>query len=147
MLHKLYRQYEKTEREVLRVDDYNVNNPNTRKDQEDLNIEPRQTEKSSVHIPDYSRDEETAGELSPVRYEATDNDDDAHIGTRLNSVSGWIGIALAVMSFFMLPVILGVAAIIVGFVARSRDAEWLGNAAISVGVISLIVRLFIVPFV
>ncbi|HLS59587.1 MAG TPA: hypothetical protein VK044_00455 [Virgibacillus sp.] len=127
------------------MNDFNPNNPNTRKDLDELNVEPRQTEESSVHIPDYSRDEETAGEISPVQYETTDDEDD-RVGTRLNSVSGWIGIALAVMSFFMLPVILGVAGIIVGFIARSRDAEWLGNTAISVGVISLIVRLFIVPF-
>jgi|SRR5690625_77852 len=145
MIHKLYKQYEKIEREVLLVNDFNPNNPNTRKDLDELNVEPRQTEESSVHIPDYSRDEETAGEISPVQYETTDDEDD-RVGTRLNSVSGWIGIALAVMSFFMLPVILGVAGIIVGFIARSRDAEWLGNTAISVGVISLIVRLFIVPF-
>jgi len=145
MLHKLYKQYEKTEREVLLMDNFNANNPNTRKDEEELNIEPRQIEESSVPIPDYSRDEEIAGEISPVQYETTDDEDD-RMGTRLNSVSGWIGIALAVMSFFVLPVILGVVGIIVGFVARSRDAEWLGNTAITVGVVSLIVRLLIVPF-
>src|SRR5690625_2577501 len=145
MLHKLYKQYEKTEREVLLMDNFNANNPNTRKDEEELNIEPRQIEESSVPIPDYSRDEEIAGEISPVQYETTDDEDD-RMGTRLNSVSGWIGIALAVMAFFVLPVILGVGGINVGFVARRRDAELLGNTGITVGVVSLIVRLLIFSF-
>src|SRR5690625_7984664 len=119
------------------MDNLNANNTNNRKDEEELNIEPRQIEESSVPIPDYSRDEEIAGEISPVQYETTDDEDD-RMGTRLNSVSGGIGIALAVMSFFVLPVILGVVGSIVGIVARSRDEGWIGYTAIIAGVISFI---------
>lgn len=97
-----------------------------------------------------NRDEETAAELTNINQNDTVMDDDKiedQTGGELNSVIGWAGLVLAVLSFFMMPIILGGAAIIVGFVARSRDAEWLGNTAIAVGVISIIVRLFIMPFV
>src|SRR5690625_7282499 len=126
MIHKLYKQYEKIEREVLLVNDFNPNNPNTRKDLDELNVEPRQTEESSVHIPDYSRDEETAGEISPGQYETTDDADD-RVGTRLDSVSGRIGIALAVMSLCMLPVIWGGAGGIGGGGGWNRGAERVGT--------------------
>lgn len=95
--------------------------------------------------PDSSRNEEYAAELTADDYESVDSD---HGATNdVNSTYGWVGIALSVVSFFMMPVILGAAGIILGFVSRSRGADTLGNIAIAAGAISILVRFFVLPFV
>ncbi|OZU89954.1 hypothetical protein CIL03_02090 [Virgibacillus indicus] len=91
--------------------------------------------------PDSTRDEEFAAELTADDYNSANADSD------VNSTFGWIGIALSIVSFFMMPIILGAAGIILGFVSRSRGADTLGNIAIAAGAISIIIRLFILPFV
>ena len=62
-------------------------------------------------------------------------------------LSGWIAIVLSVLSFFFWPVVLGIAGIIVGIVARTRNAEWLGNVAIVAGAVSLLLALVVRPFI
>lgn len=96
------------------------------------------------------RDEEVASELSTVdfdddRINPDRKDDD--IGAQARSVPGWIALALSILSFFIMPIILGGAGIIVGFIARNRDSEWLGNTAIVAGAISILIALFVRPFV
>jgi hypothetical protein len=59
---------------------------------------------------------------------------------------GWTAIALSIISLFVLPVLLGAAGIIVGFIARRQGAETLGSWAIGIGAVSIIIRLFIAPF-
>ncbi|WP_188453642.1 DUF4190 domain-containing protein [Virgibacillus oceani] len=92
------------------------------------------------------RDEETAAEMTaddfdrPVTME--DDDTDSHASTW-----GWVALALSIVSFFIWPIVLGGAGIIVGFVAKSRDADTLGNTAIIAGAVSIIITLFILPFV
>lgn len=92
------------------------------------------------------RDEETAAEITADDFRTTDieDDDDTHVG---GAAVGWIALALSVISFFWLPIILGAAGIIVGFVARGRDANTLGNIAIAAGAISVLLALFVRPFV
>lgn len=89
--------------------------------------------------------EETASELvdhDVMAHEDTDvNDSDLH------NVYGWTSIGLSVISFFLLPFILAVAGIVVGFIARSKAAPILGNTAIVIGALSIIVRLFILPLI
>lgn len=104
----------------------------------------------NVHIdPDSSRNEEFAAEITADDYNDVINrdqaDDDAH--NDVNSTYGWIGLALSVVSFFMMPVILGAAGIILGFVSRSRGADTLGNIAIAAGAISILIRFLVLPFV
>ncbi|SHF61460.1 MATE family efflux transporter [Ornithinibacillus halophilus] len=116
----------------------------------DEDIEPNAPKNfdSPGYIATYSnRDEETAAELTADDYrgERVSTDDD--VGAQANTAVGWIALALSIASFFWLPIILGGAGIIVGFVARNRDAETLGNIAIAAGVISILITLFIVPFV
>jgi len=98
--------------------------------------------------PDSRRDdEEIAEEITADDYDgplSVEDDDDA---TEVNSVYGWIGIALSVISFFMMPIILGAAGIILGFVSRNRGADALGNTAIAAGAISILITLFVIPFV
>jgi hypothetical protein len=59
---------------------------------------------------------------------------------------GFLALALSIISLFMLPVILGAAGIIVGFIARRRGANALGAWAIGIGLVSLILGIFITPF-
>ncbi|GGB29186.1 hypothetical protein F3157_00180 [Virgibacillus dakarensis] len=93
-----------------------------------------------------ANDEETAAELTaddldtPSRIE---DDDD----TNASSTYGWVALALSIVSFFWLPIILGGAGIIVGFIARSRGANTLGMTAIIAGAVSILISLFILPFV
>lgn len=90
------------------------------------------------------RDEEVASEIGTVNYEDRTNND---VQSQASSITGWIAIALSILSFFMMPIILGGAGIIVGFIARNRDSEWLGNTAIVAGAISILITLFIRPYV
>ncbi|MGV3464827.1 MAG: DUF4190 domain-containing protein [Heyndrickxia sp.] len=96
--------------------------------------------------------EETAAEIAtPVhmnryeRYEDIDDNDrdDADTGGR---VIGWAALALSIISLFVLPVVLGAAAVILGFVARHKGAGTLGAWSIGIGVVSIIIGIFVLPF-
>jgi hypothetical protein len=71
-----------------------------------------------------------------------DKDETVDDGRRM----GYLAIVLSVISLFIFPVILGAAGIIVGFIARRRGAEGLGGWAIGIGIVSLILGIFILPF-
>src|SRR5699024_7698649 len=106
-------------------------------DQDNLNSEPIDQPFADIDrepiYPYGSRDEETASELAADNI--TEDNDDRDAGIQTNNAVGWVALALAIISFFIMPIVLGVAAIIVGFVARARHAEWLGNTAIAIGII------------
>lgn len=59
---------------------------------------------------------------------------------------GFLGLALSVISLFFLPVLLGAAGIIVGFIARRKGAKTTGAWAIGIGIVSLVLGIFITPF-
>ncbi|KHD84830.1 hypothetical protein [Heyndrickxia ginsengihumi] len=96
-------------------------------------------------------EEETAAEIAspvvtplPVRRDDVreeEDDDDA-----VSHIYGWAALAVAILSLFFMPVILGVAAIVLGFIARKKDAATLGIWSICIGAISLIIGLFFTPF-
>ncbi|MFS0751425.1 hypothetical protein [Oceanobacillus sp. 1P07AA] len=91
------------------------------------------------------RNEEYAQEFTADDIRDSDipeEEDDANPGI----FYGWAGIALALISFFVWPIILGSASIIFGFVARSRDVDTLGNISIGLGAISMLMTLFVIPF-
>lgn len=85
-------------------------------------------------------DEEVAAEIidtdSPEVIE--DNDNELQL---TNNIYGWIAIALSLLSFFIMPYVFAVASIVLGFIARTRHRTILGNAAIGIGIISIIVRI------
>lgn len=58
---------------------------------------------------------------------------------------GFLGLALSILSLFFLPIIMGAAGIIVGFIARKRGAAGLGAWAIGIGIVSIVVGLFVLP--
>lgn len=79
-------------------------------------------------------------------WDASNVDEMEDFRVEMRNLSGWIALILSVLSFFFLPIILGALGIIVGFFARHRNAVWLGNTAIVVGAISIILALFVRPF-
>ncbi|WP_249292482.1 DUF308 domain-containing protein [Metabacillus flavus] len=93
--------------------------------------------------------EESAAEIAPpigsYREEERVADDERN-GAVEGRSTGYIAIALSVISLFLLPVILGAAGIIVGFVARRKGAKTLGAWAIGIGAVSLVLGLFVTPF-
>src|SRR5699024_6843446 len=82
--------------------------------------------------------EMTEADLDKVN-EDSDHDPD------ISSVYGWIAIALSVIAFFVAPILFAAAGIIVGFVSRAKEAPVLGNTAIGIGIVALIVRFLLVP--
>jgi hypothetical protein len=57
-----------------------------------------------------------------------------------------LALALSILSLFVLPIVMGAAGIIIGFIARRRGATTLGAWAIGIGAVSIIVGMFILPF-
>ncbi|MFD1781277.1 DUF4190 domain-containing protein [Fredinandcohnia salidurans] len=101
---------------------------------------------------DSSYNEETAAEVAaPINYGTTkreanyegNNTDDKVAG---GAGLGWLALALSIISLFVMPVLLGAAGIIIGFIARRRGATGLGAWAIGIGAVSIIVGIFILPF-
>ncbi|MCH1624949.1 DUF4190 domain-containing protein [Fredinandcohnia quinoae] len=95
--------------------------------------------------------EETAAEVAaPINYGSTRNFERADIDTESRATGGtgmgWLALALSIISLFVMPVIMGAAGIIIGFIARRRGATGLGAWAIGIGAISIIVGIFILPF-
>lgn len=96
--------------------------------------------------PNSTREEELATEITADDRREVDRSDDDE-GIQANNVMGWIALILSIASYFMMPVILGGAGIILGFIARNRGASTLGNTAIVAGIVSILITLFILPFV
>lgn len=97
------------------------------------------------------RNEEIAGELTaddisrPVDHAEQQTEMDAKDADE-NHGFGWFALALSVIAFFLLPFVLGAAGIVLGFMARQRNARTLGNVAIVVGLIAVFGRLLLVPY-
>lgn len=94
---------------------------------------------------------ETAAEFAtPVNmgrdYAAVDKDTDRDNTVGEGRGMGYLALALSIISLFILPVILGAAGVIVGFIARRRGAKALGAWAIGIGIISIVLGIFITPF-
>jgi len=91
--------------------------------------------------------EETAAEIAapaPIRLNQGTNEKNetrAEGGTGI----GLAAIALSILSLFVFPVLFGAAGIVLGFIARARGART-GTWAITIGAISLILGMFILPF-
>ncbi len=93
--------------------------------------------------------EETSAEIAaPITFDRNNIDsvdDDTEVATAGTGV-GFAALILSIISVFALPILFGAAGIILGFVARSRGANSLGSWAIGIGVASIIVGMFILPF-
>ena len=58
---------------------------------------------------------------------------------------GLAALALSILSMFVFPVLFGIAGIVLGFIARGRGSKT-GTWAITVGAISLLLGIFVLPF-
>ncbi|WP_110927392.1 DUF4190 domain-containing protein [Bacillus massiliglaciei] len=93
--------------------------------------------------------EETSAELSaPVQREYGKSRDTEEAPSAANSGMGWglAALAASILSLFMVPFILGIVGIVVGFVARSKGAKSMGAWAIGIGIASILTAVFIMPF-
>ncbi|MEH7236038.1 DUF308 domain-containing protein [Bacillus sp. JJ1562] len=101
---------------------------------------------------DSSYNEETAAEVAaPINYGTTNREANNNVGDNTQDRAGgaglgWLALALSIISLFVMPVLLGAAGIIIGFIARRRGATGLGAWAIGIGAVSIIVGIFILPF-
>lgn len=101
---------------------------------------------------DSSYNEETAAEVAaPINYgttkrEANNQGNNTNDNVASGAGLGWLALALSIISLFVMPVLLGAAGIIIGFIARRRGATGLGAWAIGIGAVSIIVGIFILPF-
>ena len=89
--------------------------------------------------------EETAAEIAAPAAPAIrrrGSDEESTTGGRGLAYSA---LALSILSLFILPVLFGAAGIVLGFMARRRGSA-LGSWAIGIGVISILVGIFILPF-
>jgi hypothetical protein len=89
--------------------------------------------------------EETAAEIAapvPVIRRKEHND----LRTEGGRSTGFVSLALSILSLFVMPILLGAAGIVLGFIARRQGAEGLGAWAIGIGAVSIIIGIFIIPF-
>lgn len=56
--------------------------------------------------------------------------------------TGWLALAFSVAAFFFLPIVLGIAGIIIGFIAFRAGARTLGGWAIGIGCAAVLIQLF-----
>lgn len=91
--------------------------------------------------------EETAAEIAaPVPSVRRRGYDDIRGRAEGGTGTGYVALALSILSLFVLPILFGAAGIVLGFVARRRGAEGLGAWAIGIGAVSIIIGIFILPF-
>lgn len=89
-----------------------------------------------------NRDTEIAQELTmdePMKSEEHGTEMKSDVETGF----GWLAVVLAALSFFVMPLILGAAGIIFGFISKNRGADTLGNIAIFAGAVAVVLSLFL----
>lgn len=92
--------------------------------------------------PEYT-EEYAAEAVDPDLITRRDFKDNLDTGTGVGM--GWLALALSLIGLFFLPIVMGVAGIIVGFIARGQGARGLGAWAIGIGTAVIILRLVAYP--
>ena len=91
--------------------------------------------------------EETAAEIAaPISFGRRRGYDDLRGKAEGGTGTGYVALALSIISLFVLPILFGAVGIVLGFIARRRGAEGLGAWAIGVGAVSIVLGIFILPF-
>jgi len=91
--------------------------------------------------------EETAAEIAaPVPVVRRRGYDDIRGKAEGGTGTGYAALALSILSLFVLPILFGAAGIVLGFIARAKGATGLGAWAIGIGVVSIVIGIFILPF-
>lgn len=90
--------------------------------------------------------EETAAEFAaPVDFERDTTRKEQGTETAGKGF-GIAALVLSILSLFWSPVLFGAAGIVLGIVARNRGARTMGNWAIGLGILSIVISLFLAPF-
>ncbi|MBO9128368.1 imidazole glycerol phosphate synthase [Bacillus sp. 165] len=84
-------------------------------------------------------DEEYAAEVAPSTFRQERREVEP---TTAGAAIGWIALALAALSFFTYPVFFGIAAVVLGIYAISRDAKTTGWMALIIGGAAALLALF-----
>jgi hypothetical protein len=112
------------------------------------NVDEEYAAEVAPNIIDFNRRNNSAAVSNDT---VTTNREFNTLDTNVDDVTGGRGIgglalALSILSLFVLPIVLGAAGIIIGFIARRRGATTLGAWAIGIGAVSIIVGMFVLPF-
>ncbi|WP_424766210.1 hypothetical protein [Paenibacillus sp. sgz302251] len=84
--------------------------------------------------------------VDATRREEHDTDRAERVDTETGGFAlGWVSLVFAVASWFIWPVLLGVTAAVLGFIAYRQGARALGGWAMAIGLIALALNLIIVP--
>ncbi|SET63197.1 hypothetical protein SAMN05421676_106138 [Salinibacillus kushneri] len=98
---------------------------------------------------DQKREEEFAAETAVTPDEFNDRTQMAERETHMEETAeagwGWAAIILSLLAFFMWPLVMGIAGIVVGVMAKRRGADTLGNIAIVAGIAAIVINLFLAP--
>lgn len=94
------------------------------------------------------RDVETAAEISPAedRYRRSEKES-GNNATDSGKMFGYIALILSVASFFFAPILVGAAGIVFGVLAKRKGADVLGNIALVVSILAIVISLFTAPYV
>lgn len=93
-------------------------------------------------IPEYERPHEHREEERPETEKHVERSDSSQAGR----VMGMFAVILSLLSLFIVPVLMGAAGIILGFVAVRRGAATSGYWAIGIGIASIVISLIFAPF-
>lgn len=100
------------------------------------------------NVPDHTWDEEFSADmtLDDANIDNELEEDDTH-DEKSYQITGWIAVALSLISFFVMPVIMAAAGIILGVISRNKRTHALGNTAIIISIVSFAYFLFIRPMI
>lgn len=91
--------------------------------------------------PELDRNEEYAAESATFDHTEDEGIEEADEGSFGRGL-GWLGFILSIIGLVFLPIVMGTAGVIIGFIAMRQGARVLGGWAIAIGLIALILRLF-----
>ncbi|SNZ10904.1 hypothetical protein SAMN05421503_1900 [Terribacillus aidingensis] len=97
----------------------------------------------------HSKDDvETAAEISPAEnsYQRSAKTE-GNQTTGSGKMFGYIALILSIASFFIAPILVGAAGIVFGVLAKRKGANALGNIALIVSIIAIVLSLFTAPYV
>ncbi|MCL1630395.1 hypothetical protein M3N64_00315 [Sporolactobacillus sp. CPB3-1] len=89
--------------------------------------------------------EEYARELAADQYNSEVNGDRDEADHRRvvegGGGLGWLALILSVIGLFFMPIVLGIAGIIIGYIALRQGARTLGGWAIGIGCLAVLIQL------
>lgn len=139
----------KTEGRMMSVDDWrdkNIQQVDDDLDKDPSLIDPN-LEGYRKNVPDHTWDEEFSADMT---YDGAQYEQDVDTKDRNEQsyqITGWIAVILSIASFFIMPIIMAAAGIILGVISRTKRARTLGNTAIVISIISFAYFLFIRPMI